>query len=576
MPLMPPENETEAHFSRITREGKRISYKLSVMQQPERARACGAGAKCMPLPLGYMERKGRLTETASADRRPVDPPPVVELRIFESDPNDDLHKTDITFAYNASFFLYATLQTARPIAHGRVAGAPTTPVLTGVPVAGIAYLDRPSQAGYFIFPDLSVRHEGRYRLTFHLYEETKDLKDADRDPPIPDTTVQPLKPGASTNDAFNFRLLVNSVPFTVYSAKKFPGLATSTSLSRIIAEQGCRVRIRRDVRMRRRTDKRNDDYDEYSAAPRQADNRYSTPDAYTVAAAAAAAAATPIERPRSASTSTIEPALPYAPDAQRRPSGSDYGYPCAQPYQRAIPVAPQASPYPSHLSFGSGQPQYHAPPLPPTPQATAPVIPYSPHLSYSHTRNPSTEYEPTGYPYPQPRPPTERTSSYPGPLPPLRPLEPPKGFTQPAGEPRSSDPNAYHQSQALPPAPRSHTPSTGIAPSLPPLSALSSGSEYAHHMPSSMVLNPSHEMTPGKRLYDAPGPKLSKRSHDESFGPDDRPMQNGMRPDTELYPSMQRKLSEASRAYFGDTRDEMAYKRANGRMAMKIPPTFSS
>lgn len=51
MPLMPPENETEVHFSRITREGKRISYKLSVMQQPERARACGAGAKCMPLPL---------------------------------------------------------------------------------------------------------------------------------------------------------------------------------------------------------------------------------------------------------------------------------------------------------------------------------------------------------------------------------------------------------------------------------------------------------------------------------------------------------------------------------------------
>ena len=528
-----------------------------------------------------------LTETASADRRPVDPPPVVELRIFESDPNNDLHKTDITFAYNASFFLYATLQTARPIAHGRVAGTPSTPVLTGVPVAGIAYLDRPSQAGYFIFPDLSVRHEGRYRLTFHLYEETKDPKDADRDPPMPDTTVQPLKPGASTPDAFNFRLLVNSVPFTVYSAKKFPGLATSTSLSRIIAEQGCRVRIRRDVRMRRRGDKRNDDYDEYAAAPRQADNRYSTPDAYAAAAAAAAAAATPIERPRSASTSTIEPAFPYAPDAQRRSSASDYGYPCAQPYQRAIPAAPpaapapvpapQASPYTSHLSFGSAQPQYHAPQLPPTPQTTAPVNPYSPHLSYSHTRNPSTEYEPTGYPYPQPRPHIERTSSYPTPLPPLR-LEPPKGFIQPGGEFRSSDPNAYHQSQTQPPAPRSQTPSTGLVPSLPPLSSLSGGSEYVHNMPSSMVPHPSHEMTSGKRfLYDVPGAKLSKRSHEDSFGFDERPMQNGMRPDTESYPSMERKLSESSRAYFGgETRDEMAYKRANGRMAMKIPPAYSS
>ena len=42
---------------------------------------------------------------------------------------------------------------------------------------------------------------------------------------------------------------------------KFPGLTTSTNLSRVIAEPRCRVRIRRDVRMRRRGDKRTDDYD---------------------------------------------------------------------------------------------------------------------------------------------------------------------------------------------------------------------------------------------------------------------------------------------------------------------------
>lgn len=77
---------------------------------------------------------------------------MVELRIYESDPANEAQKTDITFAYNANFFLYATLDTARPIAHGRVAGPPSCPVLTGVPVAGVAYLDRPSQAGYFIFP----------------------------------------------------------------------------------------------------------------------------------------------------------------------------------------------------------------------------------------------------------------------------------------------------------------------------------------------------------------------------------------------------------------------------------------
>lgn len=46
-PMVPPVNETEHTLSRITREGKNITYKLGVMQQPERARACGAGAKCM-------------------------------------------------------------------------------------------------------------------------------------------------------------------------------------------------------------------------------------------------------------------------------------------------------------------------------------------------------------------------------------------------------------------------------------------------------------------------------------------------------------------------------------------------
>lgn len=50
-PMMPPVNETEHTVSRVTREGKNVTYKLSVMQQPERARACGAGAKCMSLPL---------------------------------------------------------------------------------------------------------------------------------------------------------------------------------------------------------------------------------------------------------------------------------------------------------------------------------------------------------------------------------------------------------------------------------------------------------------------------------------------------------------------------------------------
>jgi hypothetical protein len=40
------ENETTGTTSRTTKEGRKVSYQLTVLQQPSRARACGAGAKC--------------------------------------------------------------------------------------------------------------------------------------------------------------------------------------------------------------------------------------------------------------------------------------------------------------------------------------------------------------------------------------------------------------------------------------------------------------------------------------------------------------------------------------------------
>ena len=32
--------------TRMTKEGRKLTYHLNVIQQPERARACGSGAKC--------------------------------------------------------------------------------------------------------------------------------------------------------------------------------------------------------------------------------------------------------------------------------------------------------------------------------------------------------------------------------------------------------------------------------------------------------------------------------------------------------------------------------------------------
>ncbi|KAF2097147.1 hypothetical protein NA57DRAFT_41735 [Rhizodiscina lignyota] len=340
-------NETESRGSRITKEGKKITYQLTVIQEPERARACGSGAK------------------SSADRRPVDPPPIVQLRVFENG-------EEVTFQYNASFFLFATLENARHIAQPRVPPSPASvPVLTGTPVAGMAYLDRPFPAGYFIFPDLSVRHEGKYRLSFSLYEELKEQKDMDTE------EIANLEVLAQTSQHVSHRLEVKSKPFTVFSAKKFPGLTESTALSRTVAEQGCRVRIRRDVRMRRRENKSNKDewdFDEEAAMEHARQSR--TPDAY-----GQQGMTTPqptldgSDRPRSVSNASVASfGMP-----QRRPSMEQMAQGYQQPYAPHIsPQAPQNM-YPPQMPYSAPQQQqaYAAPYQPPQqPIMQPPQLPY--------------------------------------------------------------------------------------------------------------------------------------------------------------------------------------------------------
>ncbi|KAI8943632.1 velum formation- protein [Plenodomus lindquistii] len=332
-------NETKSTYLRTTKDGRQIRYSLQVIQQPERARACGSGAK------------------SSADRRPVDPPPIVELRVFENE-------QDITFAYNANFFLHASLENARAMAHGRApAATPSFPVLTGTPVAGMAYLDRPTPAGYFIFPDLSVRHEGKYRLSFALFENLSEVKDLD--PDDPDVIFD-------GNHFVTHRAEVKSAPFTVFSAKKFPGLSESTSLSRMVAEQGCRVRIRRDVRMRRRENKSSKEWDGYDDEDGGYDQarRTATPDQY------GQPPNVPIDdRPRSVSNASNSSLA-----AARRPSADDMAqsYPPQNNYQQMPP--PQSTGYSQMPSYGTAnqhqyQNQYAAPPTAPVMQP--PQIPAS-------------------------------------------------------------------------------------------------------------------------------------------------------------------------------------------------------
>ncbi|KAF8310734.1 hypothetical protein DL93DRAFT_2028334, partial [Clavulina sp. PMI_390] len=97
---------------------------------------------------------------------------------------------------------------------------------TGSIVSSLYHLKDPENehedAGFFVFPDLSVRTEGSYRLKLSLFE-------------VKGPKVHHCKS-------------IFSNPFYVYTAKKFPGMEESTPLSCSLADQGIKIRIRKEVR----------------------------------------------------------------------------------------------------------------------------------------------------------------------------------------------------------------------------------------------------------------------------------------------------------------------------------------
>ncbi|KAJ1733687.1 hypothetical protein LPJ61_001440 [Coemansia biformis] len=99
-----------------------------------------------------------------------------------------------------------------------------TTVATGSKLQG---LDG-SPGVFFVFPDLSIRKDGEYRLQFSfvdLRSETGDL-----------ITTQTQIQATAFSDAFR-----------VYSAKQFPGMIESTALSKHIARQGVKIPVRKEA-----------------------------------------------------------------------------------------------------------------------------------------------------------------------------------------------------------------------------------------------------------------------------------------------------------------------------------------
>ncbi|KZT01840.1 uncharacterized protein LAESUDRAFT_739035 [Laetiporus sulphureus 93-53] len=197
-------------------------YELTVRQEPKQARMCGVGGK--------------------ADRRPIDPPPIVQLRVI--DPSQRRHSNDSradspdvaaslasqSFLQNPYYFMFATLAKPDEDVELHWLKDGKTRCTTGSVVSSLYHLKDTeaggADAGFFVFPDLSVRTEGSYRLKLSLFE-------------VVGSSVYHCKS-------------IFSAPFYVYTAKKFPGMEESTPLSCSLADQGIKIRIRKDIRVRKR------------------------------------------------------------------------------------------------------------------------------------------------------------------------------------------------------------------------------------------------------------------------------------------------------------------------------------
>ncbi|KAJ7284072.1 velvet factor [Mycena rebaudengoi] len=114
---------------------------------------------------------------------------------------------------------------------------------------GYRLLDEHRKPGiFFLFQDLSVRTEGTFRLRLRLMNVGA--------PPAPEPGALQVHTGVSPVLAQIF-----SEPFTVYSAKRFPGVPDTTALSIAFGNQGLKLplRNRHGSSKRRRDDSGSDD-----------------------------------------------------------------------------------------------------------------------------------------------------------------------------------------------------------------------------------------------------------------------------------------------------------------------------
>jgi len=179
-------------------------YRIQVRQQPVAARACGFGER---------------------DRRVIDPPPIVQLLVNDSNGRPD--SSELRYPFNV---VHCTLWSMDGITdETALTGLDKrhTRRLMGTLVSSpfVGHDEAAKEGCFFCFPDLSCRTHGKYRLRFVLMRlEPSELQPEGCTPIIAETM---------------------SDVFTVYTAKEFPGMRPSTALTKALKRQGCAISVKK-------------------------------------------------------------------------------------------------------------------------------------------------------------------------------------------------------------------------------------------------------------------------------------------------------------------------------------------
>lgn len=177
-----------------------LRYVLSIRQQPVRARSCGFGDR---------------------DRRVIDPPPILQLRIDSPGlPPEEISRQ----LRQPSYVVHTSIWDEQ--GEEEVSGMPDDYTrqkrLMGSLVASpfVGTDEHGTEGCFFCFPDISCRTPGRFRLKFVLV-----------------VLDWPLRPNARSK----IRTEQLSGVFQVFSAKDFPGMLESTPLAKTLKYQGCNI-----------------------------------------------------------------------------------------------------------------------------------------------------------------------------------------------------------------------------------------------------------------------------------------------------------------------------------------------